>query len=69
MDMELNKKELNDEALKMISGADDDDIVLVDENSPCPCGGSHVWIFSGVQTLIGQYYYCDKCGQWLEKHF
>ncbi len=65
--MEENKKKLNEKTLKSISGAGDD-ILLVDKNSPCPCGGSHDWIF-GCQTLIGQYYQCSKCGQWLEELF
>ncbi len=62
--MEENNKNLSEEVLNSISGAGDD-IELVASDSPCPCGGSHTWIY-GTQTLIAQYYYCDKCGQWLE---
>ncbi len=62
--MEDNNKKLEDETLEMISGAGDDDY-LVDYNSPCPCGGSHDWVFI-KQLFHGTTYNpflheCSKC--------
>ncbi len=58
--MEDNKKKIDDETLEMVSGA-----TLVEWESPCPCGGSHDWVFI-KQLFHGTTYNpflheCSKC--------
>ncbi len=61
--MDDQKKILDEEALKKVTGGD---ITIVPKDSECPCGGSHNWYFELV-CMSSYYFSWSKCGLWTDQ--